>query len=452
MSLALAPVAITQSNFVGDGSSVNNNDPNAARSFGKEFDQSLEKNRSASKHADQSVERMPDQPLKKHLEPASVDQGASPDQTPSLGLALMDISEKHGTMAKVITTDVPSNPLNTMPSAADTQLRDAMATTNNSNRNLDHATTKKLNMEHGQIFDKTRDANATESALSKPDIDIKQRLFGQSLENSQATLMDSKTANTEDKITSLAGKMHAQNIPADRTGTHQQFDKSNDQSRKDEQASAKQSLTKAIPKEIAGDLASNKSLILDQFSVAGSATMMPVVHSSTLSPNLNSADTNLTTPVQLHLGPSVASGDWGTALGKQVVWMRNNNQPVAELHLNPPDLGPLKVTLTFNDNQAQAQFISAHQSVRAAIEAALPQLRSSLAENGINLGNTSVNANAQQQQQQQQSAFTQHDGKQSSQRNQRGTESGLFAQSKITQSVSVQPLRPQSSTGVDTFV
>ncbi|MGZ9713317.1 flagellar hook-length control protein FliK [Glaciimonas sp. GNP009] len=452
MSLALAAIAVTQSNFVSDSSSIKNIDQNAAHSFGKEFDQSLEKSRSASKDTDPSAEKTSDQPLKKHLELTSLDQTTSPDQTPSLGLALMEISEKPAVTAKGVTTDVPSNPLNTLPSAADTQLRDAMATTNNSNRHHSHATTKEFSTDNDQVSDQTHYGTAAESALSKNNVSIDQRLFGQSTEHRQAALNDSKTANTEDKIASPAEKTHAQNILANGTGFQQQFDKGNDQSRKDEQSSAKHALATATSKTIAGDLAANTSPILDQFNIAGSAAMIPVVHSSPLSPNMNNLDTNLTNPVQLHLGPSVASGDWGTALGKQVVWMGNNNQPVAELHLNPPDLGPLKVTLTFNDNQAQAQFISAHQSVRAAIEAALPQLRSSLAENGINLSNTSVSADAQQQQQQQQSAFTQHDGKQSGQRNHGSTESGLLAQSKTNQNVTVQPLRPQSSRGVDTFV
>ncbi|AMO93949.1 flagellar hook-length control FliK family protein [Collimonas fungivorans] len=114
--------------------------------------------------------------------------------------------------------------------------------------------------------------------------------------------------------------------------------------------------------------------------------------------------------VKLALLPAVGSDGWGAALGKQVVWMGNTNNQSAELHLNPPDLGPLKVTLTISDNQAQAMFVSAHQSVRTALEAALPQLRSSLAESGINLGNTSVSADTQQPQQQQQGAFTQHQG------------------------------------------
>jgi flagellar hook-length control protein FliK len=72
--------------------------------------------------------------------------------------------------------------------------------------------------------------------------------------------------------------------------------------------------------------------------------------------------------------------------------MSAGGQQVAELNLNPAGLGPLKITLSVGDNQAQAMFVSSHESVRKAVEAALPQLRSTLAEQGISLGQTSVGA------------------------------------------------------------
>jgi flagellar hook-length control protein FliK len=50
-----------------------------------------------------------------------------------------------------------------------------------------------------------------------------------------------------------------------------------------------------------------------------------------------------------------------------------------------------------NEHQVQALFVSAHASVRAAVEAALPQLRNALADSGISLGNTSVGAESQPQ-------------------------------------------------------
>jgi len=104
--------------------------------------------------------------------------------------------------------------------------------------------------------------------------------------------------------------------------------------------------------------------------------------------------TTLRAPV---LSPEVGSSEWGKALGQQMIHLGTAGQQTAELQLNPPGLGPLKVTLSLNDQQIQAIFVSAHPSVRAAVEAALPQLRSTLADNGISLGNTSVNAESQPQ-------------------------------------------------------
>ncbi|MEJ7688387.1 MAG: flagellar hook-length control protein FliK [Variovorax sp.] len=98
----------------------------------------------------------------------------------------------------------------------------------------------------------------------------------------------------------------------------------------------------------------------------------------------------------LTVAPPVGSPEWGPAMGQQVIRMHAGGQQTAELNLNPAGLGPLKVTLSIGDNQAQAMFVSAHESVRKAVEAALPQLRNALAEQGISLGQTSVGAESRQ--------------------------------------------------------
>ena len=83
---------------------------------------------------------------------------------------------------------------------------------------------------------------------------------------------------------------------------------------------------------------------------------------------------------------------WDQGLGDQLVWMASQKHQVAELHLNPPDLGPLKIRLTLDNDSASAQFVSHHIAVREAIETAMPRLKEMLAECGIALGNTSVSA------------------------------------------------------------
>ncbi|WP_332778031.1 flagellar hook-length control protein FliK [Polaromonas sp.] len=135
----------------------------------------------------------------------------------------------------------------------------------------------------------------------------------------------------------------------------------------------------------------------DTFSASAALPINPVnaaVQGSAGISTPNALPPVTTTPL---LAPEVGSSEWGKALGQQMIQMGHAGHQVAELQLNPPGLGPLKVTLSMNDHQIQAMFVSAHSSVRAAVEAALPQLRTTLADNGISLGNTSVSADSQQQ-------------------------------------------------------
>ena len=101
--------------------------------------------------------------------------------------------------------------------------------------------------------------------------------------------------------------------------------------------------------------------------------------------------------------PRVGEQGWNQSLGDKLIWMASERQHVAELHLNPPELGPLKIVLTVTHENASAQFVSAHAPVRDAIQQALPHLHQMLAESGITLGNTSVSADAFQGQAQHQS-------------------------------------------------
>lgn len=150
-------------------------------------------------------------------------------------------------------------------------------------------------------------------------------------------------------------------------------------------------------------------------------------------------------PANPLLAPEVGSGEWGKALGQQVIQMGHAGHQVAELQLNPPGLGPLKVTLSMDDHQIQAMFVSAHASVRAAVEAALPQLRTTLADNGISLGNTSVSADSQQQ-----AAFTQG---QNGQANHRAYPNGRLPTlpANLTPTLLTEPLRHAHGITVDTY-
>ncbi|MEI6003341.1 flagellar hook-length control protein FliK, partial [Paraburkholderia bengalensis] len=90
------------------------------------------------------------------------------------------------------------------------------------------------------------------------------------------------------------------------------------------------------------------------------------------------------------IAPQVGASDWEDAFSQKVVFLTNAHQQTAELTLNPRDLGPLQVVLQVADNHAHALFVSQHQQVRDAVEAALPKLREAMEQGGIGLGSASV--------------------------------------------------------------
>jgi flagellar hook-length control protein FliK len=120
-------------------------------------------------------------------------------------------------------------------------------------------------------------------------------------------------------------------------------------------------------------------------------TSAPVSSSSTLT---NSTATTSTTPSTPMLNAQLGSNEWQQALSQQIVMFSRNGQQNAELRLHPEDLGAIQINLTLDKDQAQLSMVSSHSQVRAALEAALPQLRTALAESGINLGQSNVSSDA----------------------------------------------------------
>ncbi len=92
------------------------------------------------------------------------------------------------------------------------------------------------------------------------------------------------------------------------------------------------------------------------------------------------------------LSAPLGSHEWQQSLSQHVTLFTRQGQQSAELRLHPEELGQIQISLKMDDNQAQLQMVSAHSHVRAALEAALPVLRTQLAENGIQLGQSSISS------------------------------------------------------------
>jgi flagellar hook-length control protein FliK len=79
--------------------------------------------------------------------------------------------------------------------------------------------------------------------------------------------------------------------------------------------------------------------------------------------------------LQMGVPQQVGSRAWEGAISDRVMWMIQGEQQVAKLKLNPPNLGPLEIRVTVNQDQTTVAFLSQQAAVREALEAALPRLR-----------------------------------------------------------------------------
>lgn len=145
-------------------------------------------------------------------------------------------------------------------------------------------------------------------------------------------------------------------------------------------------------------------MLNQESSISSSPNTSGTSSSVSVLSSINSATPNAPpTEQNLRLEPRVGTPAWDGALAQKVTWMSNQQMQVAQLQLNPPDLGPMEVTLTLGtgpDAETRIEFTSPHLAVREALQSALPQLREMMEGSGITLGSTTVSAESFQQQSQ----------------------------------------------------
>ena len=132
--------------------------------------------------------------------------------------------------------------------------------------------------------------------------------------------------------------------------------------------------------------AEKQELASSSSSSSPTATLAPIMSSHATS---QTAATVAIAPV---LSQPLGTHEWQQSLSQHITLFTKQGQQTAELRLHPEDLGQVQISLKLDDNQAQLQMVSSHSHVRAALEAALPVLRTSLAENGIQLAQSSVSS------------------------------------------------------------
>jgi flagellar hook-length control protein FliK len=84
--------------------------------------------------------------------------------------------------------------------------------------------------------------------------------------------------------------------------------------------------------------------------------------------------------------------EWANAMNERVTWLVGQRMQSADIQINPPQLGPVEVRITIQNDQANVYFTAQNSAVREAIQAALPRLNEMLAQGGLSLGQASVGA------------------------------------------------------------
>jgi len=130
-------------------------------------------------------------------------------------------------------------------------------------------------------------------------------------------------------------------------------------------------------------------------NAAVAVSSAPVSTTPTTTSVVNSPSTPL-------LNAQLGTPEWQQQLGQQVMMFNRQGLQSAELRLHPQDLGSIQVSMKIENNQAQLHFVSGLSAVRSAIQAAMPDLKTALADNGISLGQSSVGSDSSQWQQAQQ--------------------------------------------------
>jgi flagellar hook-length control protein FliK len=95
-------------------------------------------------------------------------------------------------------------------------------------------------------------------------------------------------------------------------------------------------------------------------------------------------------PPSLPIAVAPGRADWSDAVGQRVLWMVANKSQVAELRLNPPELGPVEVKVRTDEDGVRLSFAAGNAAVREALEAAAPRLREMFLAEGLRLENMDI--------------------------------------------------------------
>ena len=152
-------------------------------------------------------------------------------------------------------------------------------------------------------------------------------------------------------------------------------------------------------------------------------------------------------PTALQESLDIQSKHASTLLGERVLMMINQGKQEVQIRLDPAELGSMHLKLQMHQNQVHLAIQTDVSQSKDIIEQNLPRLREQLAQQGVNLGETSVGQHAQGQQN-----ASQQGGSATAQRNASTaiTDDSLFA--NMDDNMTLTSLKiPISERGIDYY-
>lgn len=95
-------------------------------------------------------------------------------------------------------------------------------------------------------------------------------------------------------------------------------------------------------------------------------------------------------PLQTQVKTTVGQPQWAGAIAERVAFLASQRVNAAEIHLDPPELGPLQVRVTVAQEQASVQFVTQHGAVKEALDQSAFRLREMFDQEGMNLVDVDV--------------------------------------------------------------
>lgn len=96
---------------------------------------------------------------------------------------------------------------------------------------------------------------------------------------------------------------------------------------------------------------------------------------------------------------NIIKSDAAKMLQERVSALLNINNKEAEIRLDPPEMGSMQIRIRSDAEQAQINFVVQNQQAKEALEQSMPRLREMLAQQGIELGESSIQQGSPEQQQ-----------------------------------------------------